>query len=346
MTTISATRMTSDLSTETLQHAAALLKQCRRPLLISHPRPDGDTIGSALALRLALLQMGKSPSLACVHPIPASIAYLPGAEIYVTDVPEDAGIDLVIAVDMSDLSRTGGIYKDGWRGKLPLLVIDHHATNDAFGDVNLVDPDAAATALPVAALIDALGIPLTGDMATCLLAGVLTDTRGLRTSNTTPEVLRFVSQLVEAGGDYSGVMEKSLDSVPYQQMRGWGIALERLQLDGELAWATFPLAEKIAFGIEDHDDLDLGNLLSRVAEAKIMATFLEMRDGTVKVSLRSRPGYNVAWIAKALEGGGHHQAAGCSVTGDLSVAQERVLTLAREELARHPCESSEAFARV
>jgi len=326
--------MMSNSSAEVLHHAAALLKQRRRPLLISHPRPDGDTIGCTLALRLALLHMGQKPLLACVHPIPPNVAYLPGAETYVSDVSEDADIDLVVAVDMSDLNRTGGIYKDAWHGKLPLFVIDHHATNEAFGDVNLVDPEAAATALPLAALIDTLGIPLTADMATCLLAAILTDTRGLRTSNTTPEVLRFVGRLIEAGGDYSGVMEKSLDSVPYQQMRGWGVALERLQLDGELAWTTFPLAEKLALGIEDHDDLNLGNLISRVAEAKIMATFLEMRDGTVKVSLRSRPGYNVAWIAKALEGGGHHQAAGCSVTGDLSVAQARVLPLAREELAK------------
>ena len=332
--------MLSNLSAEALHHAAALLKQRRRPLLISHPRPDGDTIGSALALRLALLQIGQNPVLACVHPVPANVTYLPGAKTYVNDVSEETDIDLVIAVDMSDLRRTGGIYRDVWRGKLPLLVIDHHATNEAFGDVNLVDPQAAATALPLAALIDALDIPLTADMATCLLVAVLTDTRGLRTSNTTPEVLRFVGQLIETGGDYLGVMEKTLDSVPYQQMRGWAVALERLQLDGVMAWATFPLAEKIALGIEDHDDLDLGNLLSRVAEAKIVATFLEMRDGTVKVSLRSRPGHNVSWIAKSLGGGGHHQAAGCSVVGDLDVAQARVLPLVREELARYPGRAS------
>ena len=332
--------MLSNLSAEALHHAAALLKQRRRPLLISHPRPDGDTIGSALALRLALLQIGQNPVLACVHPVPANVTYLPGAKTYVNDVSEETDIDLVIAVDMSDLRRTGGIYRDVWRGKLPLLVIDHHATNEAFGDVNLVDPQAAATALPLAALIDALDIPLTADTATCLLVAVLTDTRGLRTSNTTPEVLRFVGQLIETGGDYLGVMEKTLDSVPYQQMRGWAVALERLQLDGVMAWATFPLAEKIALGIEDHDDLDLGNLLSRVAEAKIVATFLEMRDGTVKVSLRSRPGHNVSWIAKSLGGGGHHQAAGCSVVGDLDVAQARVLPLVREELARYPGRAS------
>jgi phosphoesterase RecJ-like protein len=328
------TMPSTEKPSESLHQAAALLKKSQRPLLISHPRPDGDTIGSALALRLALIRLGKAPLLACVHPIPETLAYLPGADAYVNAAPDDAALDLVVAVDLSDLSRTGGIYQEAWRGKFPLLVIDHHETNDNFGDVNLVDPKAAATALPVAALIDALGVPLDGDMATCLLAGVLTDTRGLRTATTSPEVLRFVSQLIEAGGDYPGVMEKTLDSVPYQQMRGWGVALEHLQLDGELAWTTFPLEKKVELGIEDHDDLDLGNLIVRVAEAKIMATFLEMRDGTVKVSLRSRPGYNVAQIAKALGGGGHQQAAGCSVSGTLSVAQERVLSLARAELAR------------
>lgn len=321
------------LNSEALQKATTLLEKSERPLLISHPRPDGDTIGSTLALRLALIHAGKRPTIACVHPIPDNLAYLPGAEAYVTDVAEDANIDLVVAVDMSDLNRTGGIYKEAWRGKLPLLVIDHHATNDAFGDVNVVDPEAAATAIPLVALLDTMGISLDADIATCLLVAVLTDTRGLRTSGTTPEVLAFVSRLIEAGGDYSGVMQYTLESVPYQQMRGWTVALERLHLDGELAWTTVPLEEKRKLGIEDHDDLNLGNFISRIAEARIVATFLEMSDGMVKVSMRARPGYNVAAIAKQLGGGGHHLAAGCSVPGPLSAAEARVLPLVRAELA-------------
>ena len=183
-------------------------------------------------------------------------------------------------------------------------------------------------------LLDEMSVPLDADMATCLLAAVLTDTRGLRTSGTNPEALAFVGRLIEAGGDYSGIMQKTLDSIPYQQMRGWGVALERLQLDGELAWTTFPLKEKRKLGIEDHDDLNLGNFVSRIAEAKITATFLEMTDGTVKISMRARPGYNVAAIAKELGGGGHHQAAGCSTPGPLSAAETRVLPMIRAELAR------------
>ena len=270
--------------------------------------------------------------MVCVHPLGSSLTYLPGADAFATDVADDADIDLIATIDMSDLKRTGGIYRESWRGKLPLVVIDHHETNNAFGDVNLVRTDAAATALPIIDIIDALGVPVTGDIATCLLAAILTDTRGLRTQTTTPDLLRTVSELIEAGGDYLGVMQKNLDAVPFDQMRAWGTALQRLHLDGEIAWTTFPLADKIALNIEDHDDLNLGNLISRVAEAKVIATFMEMRDGTVKISFRARPGYNVAPIARALGGGGHRQAAGCSVPGPLDSAVERALAMVRETL--------------
>lgn len=317
------------LNPDLLKQATDLLRKSDRPLLISHPRPDGDTVGSALALRLGLMALGKQPLLACVHPIAANLAHLPGAEHYLTHVAEDADIDLVVAVDLSDLQRTGGIYKESWASRIPLLVIDHHETNDDFGDVNLVAPDAAATALPMLEVLRALEIQVRDEIATCLLAALITDTRGLRTESTTPEILELVGALIRAGGDYVGVMQKTLDAVPYQQMRSWGVALNRLQLDGELAWSTFPLAEKERLGIDDADDMDLGNLLARVGEAKIVAAFIEMRDGTVKVSLRSRPGYNVAGIAKQLGGGGHRQAAGYSLEGSLEVVVDRSLALVR-----------------
>ncbi|MBN1876063.1 MAG: bifunctional oligoribonuclease/PAP phosphatase NrnA [Anaerolineae bacterium] len=325
-----------------LNKAVHLLKQSKRPLIISHPRPDGDTIGSTLALRLALVYLGKSPVVACVHPIPEMLSYLPGVKTFVSSIPEDidpvtpatqhtSGVDLVVAVDMSDLERTGGIYQETRHGQLSLLVIDHHETNDEFGDVNLVDPTAAATALLMAELIEALGITIDTDIATCLLTGIITDTRGLRTTNTTPAVLSFVARMIEAGGDYLSVVQKTLDSVTYWQMRAWGIALNRLQLHNGVAWTTLPIAEKQQLGIEDHADLGFSNFLSRIAEANISVSFLEMNDGTVKVSMRARPGYNVAWIAKELGGGGHRQAAGCSIPGPLSVASERVLPYVFQE---------------
>lgn len=320
-------------TTTPLEQTIALLARSNHPLLIAHPRPDGDTIGSTLALRLALLELGKDPIIACVHPLPTNLEYLPGAGAFVADVPEDADIDLVVAVDMSDLKRTGGIYKESWRRRYPLLVIDHHETNEEFGDVNLVVAAAAATAVPLIDVIQALGVAPRDEIATCLLVGLLTDTRGLRTETTTPEVLRIVGQLIEAGGDYLQVMQRTMDAVPYLQMRGWGIALNRLQLEDSLAWTTFPVSHKEALGIEDHDDLDLGNLLSRVAEAKVIAAFVEMRDHTVKVSMRARPGYNVATVAYELGGGGHRQAAGCTLDGPLDHVVEQVLARLRETVS-------------
>lgn len=326
-----------------LDQALERLHASQRPLLIAHPRPDGDTIGSTLALRLALLSLGKAPRVACVHPLPENLAYLPGAAAFEADVPEDADIDLVVAVDMSDLSRTGGLYKPEWAGRYALLVIDHHKTNGAFGDVNLIEAEAAATAIPMARLIAGLGVPLRDDIATCLLAAIITDTRGLRTETVTPAVLRWVSELVEAGGDYLGVMQKTLDAVPYRQMRAWGIALSRLQLEDDIAWTALTLEDKAALGIEDYDDLDLGNLLAQTREAQLLASFLEMRDGTVKVSLRARPGFDVAWIAGRLGGGGHVQAAGYSFTGTLEEAQRLTLALLCEERARRRNEVGESL---
>ena len=318
-----------------LTKATSILLRSERPLLIAHPRPDGDAIGSTLALRLALLQLGKQPTVACVHPLSSNLAYLPGADAFVLDVPEDIDCDLVVAVDMSDLKRTGGIYRESWIGRIPLLVIDHHETNAQFGDVNLVDPHAAATAVLMVDIIRALGVPVTGDIATSLLVGLLTDTRGLRTDSTTPAVLRLVSELIEVGGDYLSAMRKTLDAVPYQTMRGWGEALSRLHLEGNIGWAVMPLTEKQALGIADHDDLDLGDLLSRVAEAQIAAAFIEMSDATVKVSLRSRQGYSVAGIAHAFGGGGHRQASGFTIDGPLDQAVARVLAAIQETMDQH-----------
>ncbi len=318
--------------TDQLHQAATLLKTHKRPLLIAHPRPDGDTVGSTLALRLALLHLGKLPVIACVHPIPPTLNYLPGAEDFVAEAPDD--VDMVVAVDMSDLKRTGGIYRDAWRGVLPLLVVDHHATNDDFGDVNVVMPRAAATAIPMRQLIETMGVAIDAEIATCLLTGVLTDTRGLRTASTTPAVLAFVANLIKAGGDYTGVVQRTLDAVPFRLMRAWGVAIDRLHLRDGLAWTTLPLTEKMRLNIEDHDDLNLSNFLSRIAEARISVSFLEMRDGTVKVSMRARPGYDVAQIAKALGGGGHREAAGCTLSGALDAVVARVLPLLFSEIKR------------
>jgi len=292
---------------------------------LSHPRPDGDTIGSALALRLALLKLGKRPLVACADPLPALYTYLPGADEVLTSLPDGFTPDLVVAVDQSNLERTGGLYLPQWRGVIPLLVIDHHKTNAGFGDVNLIDETAVATACVMTQLIAALAVPLDGPIATALLTGLLTDTRGLRTSNVTPAVLELVLTLMRAGGDYHLVTANALDAKPYPVLRLQGEALSRLRLEDGIAWTTLPVESKLRLGIEDYEDLELGNLLAQTGGAQLMAAFIEMRDGSVKVSLRARQDYDLTPIVQHYGGGGHAHAAGFSCPGPMEAVVADVL---------------------
>lgn len=312
-----------------LTKATRLLLKSTRPLLLCHPRPDGDTIGSALALRLALLTLGKEPLVACADPVPESFRFLTGADTLVQTLPPDWKPDLVVAVDQSNLERTGGLYRPEWRGVVPLLVIDHHKTNDNFGDVNLIEPEAVATATVMFKVIAALRMEVRGAVATALLTGLLTDTRGLRTANVTPEVIELVAQLTRAGGDYQTVTAQALDSKPYAVLRLHGVALSRLQLKDGIAWTTVPLEEKLRLGIEDYEDLELGNLLAQTGGAQLMAAFIEMRDGNIKVSLRARQGYDLTPIAVYYRGGGHPQAAGVTLPGPLEAAAQEIVARLR-----------------
>ncbi len=315
-----------------LPDAARLLRASEHPLLLCHHRPDGDTIGSALALRLALLKLGKQPLVACADPLPPIYAYLPGAPEVLTTLPEGAPVDLVVAVDQSNLERTGGLYRPEWRGTIPLLVIDHHKTNTGFGDVDVIDEQAVATACVMLQVIAALEVALDAPIATALLTGLLTDTRGLRTANVTPEVLELVLHLVRAGGDYHQVVAHALDAKPYAQLRLQGEALSRLQLDDGIAWTTLPLESKLRLGIEDYEDLELGNLIAQTGGAQLMAAFIEMRDGTVKVSLRARKGYDLTPMVRHYGGGGHAQAAGFSCPGPMDAVVAEVLAQLRHLL--------------
>lgn len=312
-----------------LTQAKRLLQKSEHPLLIAHPRPDGDTIGSALALRLALMALGKAPVVACADPVPEAFSFLPGAASFLQTLPPTFRPDLVVAVDQSDPARMGGLYQPAWRGSVPLLVIDHHKTNAGFGDVNLVEETAVATACVMARVIAALGVSPAGPIATALLTGILTDTRGLRTPNVTPEVLTLVTRLMRAGGDYALVTAQALDSKPYVVMRLHGVALSRLQLEDGIAWTTVPLVEKLRLGVEDYEDLEIGNLVAQTGGAQLMAALIEMRDGSVKVSLRARQGYDLTPIVLRYHGGGHAQAAGFSLPGPLEAAAQEIVAQLR-----------------
>ena len=292
--------------------------------------PDGDAIGSLLGLGWALRKLGKEHTLACADPVPDSLAYLPGSKAIVTH-PE--GIyDLVISLDCSDLKRLGAACDQNSLRGVPIINIDHHVTNVGFGSVNWVDPSLAATAQMVLTLIERLGVPLDPTIATCLLNGIVTDTRGFRTSNTTPDVMEAATRLMAAGASLSEITDRVFNRRPLAMLRLWGKALGAVQLDGRIIWTEISQAMRRECGLSSDSDDGLVSFLTGANEADVGIVFTEKNDGTIDVSMRSMSGIDISGVAMRLGGGGHPQAAGCNLNSSLAQARERVLAELRHSL--------------
>lgn len=314
-----------------LARSRDLLLGCQSPLLLTHIAPDGDAIGSLLALGWALRALGKNTALACRDPLPSSLDYLPGFDDVTSEIGKD--FDLLITLDCSDEARIGE-----WGGALPapgvpLLNIDHHVTNTLFGTVNLVDETAVATAHLLYHLIPLLGVAIDERIALCLLTGLVTDTRGFHTSNVTSDVLRMAAELVDQGASLPLIIRNGLEQRSLNVLRLWGTALSQLQFSDGILWVKLSLAAQRAAGCEGCGGSGLSNLLIGTAEAEATVVLVEQEDGRVEIGFRAVPGFDVSGIALALGGGGHALASGCLVPGPLDEAEQRVLALLRKELA-------------
>jgi phosphoesterase RecJ-like protein len=289
-------------------------------LVVTHIRPDGDAIGSLLGLGLALRQAGKSVQMVSADGVPASYRHLSGYQEVIQRPSGDA--DLSIVLDCSDLSRAG----KGLNGYVPPdLNVDHHVTNLNFAKVNLVDTTAVATAEIIAERLSDWDLPLTPDVAAALLTGLITDTLGFRTSNMTPKALRVAARLMEAGAELPELYQRSLIDHSYEAMRFWAAGLSKLERDGQIVWTTLSMADRKESGYPGRDDADLINELSAIHDAAISIVFVEQPNGTVKVSWRAQPNFDVSAIALKFGGGGHPSAAGADIAGSLDDVRQRVL---------------------
>lgn len=313
-----------------LEQARQLIRSAQCPLLICHISPDGDAIGSMVALDRVLRQMGLAPTLACSDTIPNALSFIPGTDEIVSQV--DAPFDLVIALDSSDVERLGHLSKLPGFLDVPLLNIDHHKTNLNFGDVNLVDSRASSTAEIVLRLLETLAAPLDADMATALLAGIVADTRGFRTNNVTPQVIEAALRLMKAGASLPYVALHALDTRPTAAIRLWGAALSQLQVEDRVAWTSIPLTARQKTGYTGDGDASLVSFLISAEDADAAAVFVECDDQRVEVGLRAKPGFDVAQVALQFGGGGHALAAGCMLPGPLEEAQTRLLAALKTSL--------------
>jgi phosphoesterase RecJ-like protein len=299
-----------------------LVRGARRILMVTHVAPDGDAIGSLLGLGWLLRAQGKEVTLACEDPVPEIYGWLAGSAAIVRQVRGQ--YDLVISLDCSDKRRMGNVCHDGLSG-IRLLNIDHHVTNTRFGTVNWVDPASVSTTQMILRLAESYDWEVPEPVAVCLLVGLVTDTRSFRTYNMDAAAMRAALRLMEAGASLNEITRRVLDQRLLASVRLWGQAIDRLQLEGDVLWTEVTREMRHSWDLGENGDSGLANFLSGVRESKVVVVFTERDNGTIDVGMRSSPGWDVAQVAHRLGGGGHPQAAGCTLEGDLEAVKGWVL---------------------
>lgn len=308
-----------------------------------HIHPDGDAIGSLLALGWLLAALPEPPAavLACADPVPPALRFLPGADTIVAALPTGPATawDLVVSLDASDPARLGSMYRPESYGAAPVLVLDHHITNLYFGTLNYVDPVAAATSQIILRLADELAVPVGSEAALCLMTGLITDTLAFRTSNVNADVLAAASRLAALGIGIAPLVQQTLSDLPIAILRLWGHALSGLRLEDGVAWAVVTQEMREEAGVTGDGDGKLVSQLINAVEARAALLFSEQPNGEIEVDFRARPGYDVAQVALHLGGGGHPQAAGCNLKGTWQEVKDRVLPLV-QAVVRHSIASA------
>lgn len=302
--------------------------------IVSHIRPDGDAIGSVIALGLALEKAGKKVEMVLRSGVSKTFHHLAAANRITRAFKNKC--DIYIVVDCSDELRTGGVLNN----RQADIVIDHHVTNDNFGKVNLIEPEAVATCSILAEHMPRWGLEIDEPIAAALLSGIISDSIGFRTSNTTSNSLRIAADLMDKGVDITNLYNKALISKSFESFNYWGFGLAKLQRENGLVWTTLSLEDRKKAGYKDEDDADLTNILSSIEDLDVAVLFIEQSADNVKVSWRARSGLDVADIAKSLGGGGHPPAAGADLKGSLPEVQEKVLKLTKEFLEKMKIENN------
>jgi len=302
--------------------------------MLGHVHPDADVLGTLLALGLALEARGWRVTYGGPHPPPGLLAFLPGVDRYRQLAGLDEHFDVAVLTDCPNPQRTEGLIDQARRASKVIVNIDHHPDNRRYGDVNWIDTSAAATGEMVYELLTALGAPLTPGIATNLFTAIHTDTGSFRYSNVTTRTFTIAAALVAAGARPEIVSESLYEKRAPDALRWLGEALTRVEvsLDGRLGWLALPdgvVPERIV------ESEELVNYPRSVASVRV-ACLLRERDGQVKVSLRGKGDVDVQRIAAQFGGGGHVNAAGCTLPGPLPEAMRVVLAAARRAVDEHP----------
>jgi phosphoesterase RecJ-like protein len=296
----------------TLDQAADAIAAAPSLALACHHTPDGDALGSMLALHHLALAAGKQSVASWPEPfdVPAHYTFLPGLDLTTKPADYPAEPDLMVTFDCGSLGRLAELGSAAQRAR-ELIVVDHHSTNDGYGTINLIDTEAAASAVVVRHLLGRLGWDLNRAAAQCLYTGLVCDTGRFQYDCTTPAVFALAEELASFDLPIGPMNRQLFEEHRLAYLRLAGVALQRAEYDGDRRFvATWVTADDLAnFGVGLEETEGLIDLLRRATEADVSAVLKETPDGT-KVSMRSVNGFDVGQVAIGFGGGGHKAASG------------------------------------
>ncbi len=293
-------------------------------VVVSHKNPDGDAIGSSLAMGRILRKKGKQVEIFNATPIPGNFAFLPDADLI--KPLKKGGCEVLIALDCADFQRTG--FSNSVREEMDVVVnIDHHGTNTHFGDINIVDSNAAAVGCLVWQFVKYIDFPVDKNLATQIYAAILTDTGSFRYLSTTPKVLRTAAEILECGVNPWHVASNIYEERRFGTLKLLGFALSTLETycDGKLALmcVTQDMYKKTITQTKSTEGFV--NFARAVKGSEVGVLLREDEPSFFKVSMRSKGSVDVSRMAVLFGGGGHKNASGCEINGSLNEVKEKVI---------------------
>lgn len=307
---------------------AGRLREYQSFLLVSHHGPDGDSIGSMLAMGHLLKALNKEVELRCEDPVPDIYVWLSGANEISSDTGS-AHVDATIMLDVSRKQRLGKILAAVPSG-VPILTIDHHLDDAPEGDIVVADSTYSATGELVAELFHYMNVPISLEAAQCLYVAIATDTGGFRFANTSARCLITAAALVEVGLDVADISARVFDSISHAKLELLRRALQRLTIDNKVAYTVLTAQDLAETHARSEDHEGLVNYARNIVGIELGILFREIDSTTVKVSLRSHGAFNCARFLAQFGGGGHAAAAGATINMPLETALHEVLAQARQ----------------
>lgn len=313
----------------TLDNIKEEIQKAKKIVILTHESPDGDAVGSSLAMYNSLKQLGKDVDL-IIPEYPETFNFLEGANSIKTESQIEQ-YDLAIALDAADIKRLNGFASYFEEAKVTIN-IDHHGSNKMFADYNFVNPDAPACCQILILVLEFLGVNITKEIGSCLLTGIITDTGGFKYAGTSKETFEFTSWLLGIGVNVAYIYRKVLEIRTKGSFELMRLAIDRLEFfeNGKIAFTYITNEDEKQVGAKngDHDGLvDIG----RTIEGVEVSILLREADGFYKGSLRSNEYVNVSDVCMMFNGGGHMRAAGCSIHSPLNEAKEKLIS----EVKRH-----------